>query len=172
MTTAIDLEIKLAFELTKPEHNKGYREALELGALAIIAEIDPIKASQLRIQKMERLLAEERQTLANYELIKQVKKPEKKQEEVQNTKWLEKYELNKVTMATQVNRKFVEWRKVAENWGIDNAKEAEEKVIEQLKKDGLFGCIVCQKCNTKSQYCSTYRKVVDSYNSCQNWVKV
>ncbi|MEN6290683.1 MAG: hypothetical protein ABFD07_01530 [Methanobacterium sp.] len=141
VTTVIDLEIKLAFELTKSEHHKGYKEALEMGALAIIAEVDPVKASQLRIQKMEQMLAEERQALANYELIKQVKKPEVKKEDDNELDKIRdvKYQENLRMLKFQAKKPHLfDWSTLQGVFRFKTKAETEDYVKGRLKADGYM----------------------------------
>lgn len=141
VTTAIDLEYKLAFELTKDQHNKGYKEALEIGVLSIIAEVDPVKAAQLRIQKYEQLLAEERQLLANYELIKQVRKPEVKKhdEELDKITQLrnEKYAAHFDSLKRQALKKSLQWDTLQSLFRFKNKFETEDYILGRLREDGV-----------------------------------
>lgn len=164
------------FDDMKYLHGFNISDFIDVKLSEFLTEISPDEMHKQKIRDLEAELFEAKNVLPEIEFNakqwRQQSLMKAATEQVkQNSGWLEKYELSKDSTATLVNRKFVVWKDVADNWGFDNAKEAEEKVTEQLKKDNLFGCKVCNKCNHKTQYCSTYRKVMEPYNSCQNWIK-
>jgi hypothetical protein len=131
--------------LLSETHKKNYRDAIELGALTIISEFDPEKASELRIQKYQMLLEEEQQKLANYRLIKQLKKPEpKKQNKTTSDSTIEKMRLdkfsaNKLTIAKQVQKGNADWKKFAEVYFFDSPNEARKWTMAQLQEAELLG---------------------------------
>ncbi len=142
VTTNMDLETKLAFELTMDLHHKSYKDALELGALSIISDVDPEKASELRIQKMEQMLAEERQALANYKLIKKVKKPEikKQDEEINKIEQYreEKYQSNVEALKRQAKNNRFQWDTLQTLFRFKNRFETEDYITGRLKTDGYM----------------------------------
>jgi len=138
----MDLETKLAFELTMDLHNKSYKDALELGALSIISDVDPEKASELRIRKMEQMLAEERQALANYKLIKKVTKPEvkKQDEEINKLEQYreEKYQSNVEALKRQAKNNRFQWDTLQTLFRFKNRFETEDYIKGRLKADGFM----------------------------------
>lgn len=178
LNLSINPDYARLFANLEPIHGMTLSGFLEEKLKELFQEKAPDKLMELEIQETELRLAELKNSLPiikftceNLRELHKNAQEQRGQETTQNNDWLEKYNQSKDTMANQVNRKYAEWKKIADNWGFKSAKEAEEKVTEQLKKDNLLGCTVCQKCNTKTMYCSTYRNVMNPYNSCQNWVK-
>ena len=173
VTTVMDLEIKLAFDLTASEHHKGVKDALEFGALDIIAEVDPIKATELRIQIMEQKLAEERQALANYNLIKETKKvipvqdhayQENNDEELQI-----KYTKYRDSLAIQVNNKSIDWKVIKGIFEMKLESQVEKYVVQKLMDDGLTGCENCRK--WKEGRCNVSKRMSDAEFTCHNFSK-
>jgi hypothetical protein len=142
-TIAIDMELKLAFLLTKDHHHKEFKDALELGVLTIIDEVDPEKASELRIRILEQKLEEERQNLANYKLAKQMRKPEsKKQKNVDlglEKVRLEKFEPRKDTLAYQVKNGKIDWKTISDLFMFNSTNEAREWTLNKLQEAELLG---------------------------------
>lgn len=143
LTTNIDLDIQTAFKLTETIHGKTFRDAIELGALTIISEVDPEKACELKILKMEQMLAEERQALANYQLIKQIKKPEVKKQEDEAEK-LEKYREEKYQENLQMFKfqakkpHLFDWGKLQDVFRFKNRVDTEDYIKGRLKADGFM----------------------------------
>lgn len=136
ITTLIDLAIKTEYDLISREHHKNYRDAIELGALNIISQYDPEKASELRIQMLEQELDEERKALANYRLIKQLqpatpKSSKQKDPEIEQ-KRLDKFKLKKEVLLTQYSNGSLDWTKNAGVFWFKTANEVRDWMIPLL----------------------------------------
>ncbi|AKB37380.1 hypothetical protein MSSAC_2790 [Methanosarcina siciliae C2J] len=172
VTSVIDLEIKLAFDLTSEQHHKGIKDALELGALSIISDVDPIKATELRIQMMEQKLAEERQTLSNYKLMKemektQAQKPAEQEPDDENLQG--KYDKHRDSIALQINRKTIDWKTIKGLFEVKSETEVKNYVTQKLREDGLIGCANCRKWDDGK--CKLSKQPSDSEFTCRNFSK-
>jgi len=138
ITTLIDLTIKTEYDLLNKTHNKNYRDAIELGALAIISQYDPEKASELRIQKLEQELAEERQALANYKLIKQLppspSKSSKPDPDIEQ-KRIDKFNTKKEVLFKQYTTGSLDWTKNASVFWFKTANEVRDWMLPLLQED-------------------------------------
>lgn len=177
VTTVIELELKTAFELALSSNPKKYKDALERGALDMLAEIDPLKASELRVSRYMQLIKEEEAKQANFKLIQQLSKKEAKKEvdEDQRTEItrLEKYEETKVSIANQVNNNSIDW-KVISAPNLLNFKtpyECETWTKDKLCKDKLIGCENCRKWKPAEQYCPNKKSITKANQTCRNFVK-
>lgn len=136
VTTLIDLAIKTEYDLIGRDHHKNYRDAIELGALNIISQYDPEKASELRIQMLEQELAEERQALANYKLIKQLQPAEPKSKKQTDPdieqKRIDKFKLKKDVLLTQYNNGSLDWNKNAGVFWFKSANEVRNWMVPLL----------------------------------------
>lgn len=175
ITTVMDLDIKSKFDMAIATHHKSYKDALELGALKILEEIDPETAAELRIQKYSKILNEEEEKLKNYRLLKQMNKQEVKQQNIANSRIdrtrLEKYEENQKNLAVQVNKGTIDWKIIASP-NILNFKtpyEAEIWTRDQLFKDGIIGCGNCKKWDSENQYCPIKKALTKSTITCINF---
>ena len=155
----MELELKTAFELALSTNTKRYKEALEKGALDMLAEIDPLKASELRISRYMKLIEEEQEKQANFKLIQQLTKKEVKKEAEEDNSIeiirLQKFNDGKQSMANQLNNNSIDWKVIAAP-NILNFKtpyEAETWTREQLFKHKLIGCANCRRWKPAEQYC-------------------
>lgn len=135
----------------------------------------PDEMQKLKIQKLEAELLEANEALREIEFMMKMRRQQqtkvRKEEEIPDNSWLEKYELSKDSIATQINRKLIDWKVVVANWGFKDVEEAREKVTTQLSKDHLLGCHACKKWKSKTSYCSFRGKSTDLNDSCMNWEK-
>lgn len=143
ITTMIDFAIKKEYDLVSKANHKNYRDAIETGALEIISQYDPEKAAELRIKKLEQQLAEERQALANYQLIKQLKSNEKSKEPEQDIE-LEKmrndlFREKSESLAIQVKNGCVNWKLISELFLFDTPKEARIWILRKLQELNSLG---------------------------------
>jgi hypothetical protein len=138
----MNMGIKLAFELTRDKHHKDFRQALEAGALAIIADVDPVRAAELRIEMLEQELNDEKQKLANYQLAKQLQKTDtKKQSKTDNGLEkirLEKFEKWKESLAMQVENGRIDWKQNMNTFLFNSPTEASDWILAKLKEADLL----------------------------------
>jgi len=138
ITTLIDLAIKTEYDLVSHDHHKNYRDAIELGALNIISQYNPEKASELRIQMLEQELDEERKALANYRLIKQLQPTEPKYKKQTDPnieqKRIDKFQLKKDVLLTQYNNGSLDWNKNAGVFWFKSANEVRNWMIPLLNE--------------------------------------
>lgn len=143
VTTNMDLELKAAFMASQSLHKKDFRAAVERGALAIIADIDPEKALELEISILQKQLLEKEQALADYRITKNAMKQLKNI----NTKAvdpgiekirLEKFETRKSNLAFQVNKGNIDWKPVMNIFMFDTQAEAREWIISKLQECDLL----------------------------------
>ena len=178
ITTTMELELKTAFDLVYSSTSKKmYKEALEIGALDMLAEVDPIKASELKIGRYAKLIEEEQNKQANYKLIQQLTKKEVKKEveedlDVENNR-LEKYEERKISLATQINNNSIDWKLISSPsiFNFKTPSEVELWTREHLLKDGLIGCENCRKWKPAEQYCPDKKTLTKSNTTCRNFKK-
>lgn len=143
VTTNADLKIKLAFEMTKEKHQKNYKDALETGMLHYIADVDPILACELRIQKYETLLQDEQQNLANLKLLSQIQKSEPKKQHKSFDPGLErlrldKFESKKSTLTLQLKNGSLDWTKTSKVFMFNTPGEAREWIMPKLQEAELL----------------------------------
>lgn len=175
VTTVIDLELKTAFELAFSSNPKKYKEALDRGALDMLAETDPLKASELRVTRYMQLIKEEQEKQSQFKLIQQLSKKEVKKE-AEEDKSIEKnrllkYNDSKQSMANQVNNNSIDWKVIAAP-NILNFKTPYETEIwtrEQLFKDKLIGCANCRRWKEAEQYCPEKKGLTNANQTCRNW---
>lgn len=177
VTTVMELELKAAFELALSSNPKKYKEALEKGALDMLSEIDPIKASELRIARYMELIKEEQEKQADFRHIQQLSKKEVKTEVSEDTKIennrLDKYSESKSSISTQVNNGFIDWKVIASPtvFNFKTPYEAETWTKEMLLKDQLIGCENCRRWKPVEQYCPDKKNITKPTQTCRNFKK-
>lgn len=163
------------FDSTKNIHGILISDFIDLKLEEFLMIHAPDEMQKLKIQKLETELLEAKQALPEIEFMMKMRRQQqtkvKKEEEKPDNSWLEKYELYKDSMATQINRKLIDWKVVVANWGFKDVEEAREKVTAQLSKECLLGCQACKKWKIKTSYCSFRGKSTDPNDSCMNWEK-
>jgi hypothetical protein len=175
VTTVMDLELKTAFELAFASNNKRYKEALDRGALSMLEEQDPLKASELRVARYLQLIKEEQEKQENFKLLQKITKKEAKKqtEEFSNIEKnrFNKYEDGKPSFAYQVNNNTVDWKHLSSP-SILNFKTPYETEIwtkEQLLNDKLIGCQNCRKWKSEEQYCSYKKSITKPEKTCKDF---
>lgn len=143
VTTTADLKLKLEFEMTFGSSKVDYKKALEEGMLKRIEEVNPVKACEMRIEKLKRILEEEEAKLANYKLLEQMEKitPKKQTKNVDpnlERLRLDKFEKWKESLAFQVNTGNIDWKKIMEIYVFNSTTEAREWIISHLKEGELL----------------------------------
>jgi hypothetical protein len=162
------------FDSTKNIHGLLISEFVDQKLEEFLMIHSPDEMQKLKIQKLEAELLEAKQALPEIEFMMKIRKQQqqnnvKKEEAKRDNAWLEKYELNKTSTATQVNRNLTDWKTIADNWGFDNAQEARETVTKQLSDERLLGCQACKKWREYKEYCRSKGKQTMPNDSCRNW---
>jgi hypothetical protein len=145
VTIAVDYQLKHAYEMTFPPGKAVYKEILEEAMLNRIEEVNPVKACELRIERLRKMLADEEHKLDDYNILEQMKKLEtKKQSKTKVDPALEKmrldkFSVNKLTIAKQVQKGNADWKKFAEVYLFDTPNEAKKWTMVQLQEAELLG---------------------------------
>lgn len=166
------------FENTKNVHGLNISDFIDQKLEEFLTQISPDEMQKFHIQKLRDELFEAERVLPEIEFMmkqrktQQVSKQKEEPDYKNDIQLLNKYELGKSSLASQVNKKLIDWKTISDLYGFKNPQEAEEFFCEKLKEDGLLGCKVCKNWNSKSQYCKTYNKKMDPNNSCRNWEMV
>lgn len=173
ITTTIDLDVKTTFDLLGSVHKKTYRDAIEAGAISIISEVDPEKALEMRLSRQEQEIAETRQALAQVRLSKQIEKEsaKKESEETSAIDQLreEKYQEYRISLANQVNRKTIDWKRIQGIFDFKTGLETEEYILERLRNDQLINCEHCRRWKADDQYCIYSKQIKAATSTCKNW---
>jgi len=165
------------FDNTKNIHGMLISEFIDQKLEEFLSIHAPDEMQKIRIQKLRTELSEAEHTLPEIEfMMKQRKSQQKKTvEEVTipdvDSIFYEKFEEIKTYLANQINRKTIDWKYITETYKFKDRDTAEAIVRGLLKDNSLLGCVACKKWNSKTEYCSTYRKSTDADNTCGNWVK-
>ncbi|MFZ2499568.1 hypothetical protein [Methanosarcina sp.] len=163
------------FEDIKNIHNTNISDFIDKALEEFLSKFAPDEMQRQKIRDLEQELAEAQQTLPEIDFMmkqrkaQQASKQKEEPDNKNNKQILEKYELNKNSLAAQVNKKLIDWKTISDVYGFKNPQEAEDIIRDKLKEDGLLGCEACKKWNSKSQYCKTYNKTMNPNNSCRNW---
>jgi hypothetical protein len=177
VTTVMDLELKTAFELAFSANKSRYKEALDRGALAMLEEQDPLKASELRVSRYLQLIAEEERKQEELKYIQKVTKKEAKKE-VQELSLIETnrrtyYEGARDSLVFQIHNNSIDWKHLSapSRLNFKNAAETEAWTREQLFQDQLIGCENCRKWKSAEQYCSLRKQITSPARTCRDFKK-
>lgn len=145
VTSSVDWKIKRAYESTFETGKAVYKDMIEEGMLKRIAEVNPIEACKLRIERYQRLLDEEEAMMEDLKDIERMEKRKAKTqpENIQNPeiekKRFEKFESKKEIYANQIRTNSQDWTKIASALWLDNANEAKSYVLPKLQEAELLG---------------------------------
>lgn len=144
VTSAVDYDIKKAYESTFERGKAVYKEMIEEGMLRRIEEFNPKQACKLRIERFKQLLAEEEAKLLDIEEFERMEKINRKKSvkkvvnpNIEKTR-LEKYEPIKHNIATQVMKGNIDWKRVSDAFFFDSVNEAKEWTISKLQEECLI----------------------------------
>lgn len=135
ITTEIDPYIKQVFEGMKDILGLTYKDILEEGILAKIMDVDPVKAEEIEIMRLEFQLSSHKMHLATLKVSAAHIKD--KTAAAQNTNGIEAereewFRKNASTMAKAVDEGYIVWETVAKRGPFNSAKEAKEWVLSHL----------------------------------------
>lgn len=138
VNTTMSYELKTAFMSLQSKHGKDMKDAIERGALEIIADVDPEKALELEIVFHEEQALLKKQQLAEYRASKQLNNVTSQDDCLENIR-LEKFESRKTALATQVKGGKADWKTIAEVFMFDSPAKAREWTLRNLKEECLLG---------------------------------
>lgn len=135
ITTEIDPYIKQVFEGMKNILGLTYKDILEEGILAKIMDVDPVKAEEIEIMRLEFQLSSHKMHLATLKVSAAHVK--EKTAEAQNTNDIEAerkewFRRKASTMAEAVDKGWINWENVAKKGPFNSAKEAKEWILNHL----------------------------------------
>lgn len=137
ITTEIDPYIKQVFEGVKDNLGLTYKDILEEGILVKIMDIDPVKAVEIEIMRLELELSAKKMHLATLKVSAAAVKEKRAQSnkapdmEPQRQEWFAK---RAAKLARGIKLKSVIWENVAQNGPFTSAKEAKEWVLSHLSE--------------------------------------
>lgn len=137
ITTEIDPYIKQVFEGVKDNLGLTYKDILEEGILAKIMDIDPVKAVEIEIMRLELELSDKKMHLATLRVSASAIKEKSAQSnkapdlEPQRQEWFSK---RAAKIARGIELKNVNWELLSRNGPFTSAKEAKEWVFSHLSE--------------------------------------
>lgn len=170
------------FEALRSIHKREYSEFVEEKLLDLIKEVAPEKYLEMKLATAEKEVIDIKQAMIEVKLLRSIdlekqkaKESQAKLAEDENSKndqyRNEKYEQNKFSIASQVNKKLMDWKVFSEVYRFNNFHEAEDWATTKLNSDKLLGCESCKKMNVKKQSCANYPRKTDFNDTCLNWEK-
>ena len=137
VTTEIDPYIKEVFESIKDTLGLTYKGILEEGILAKIKDIDPIKAEEIEIMRLEFQLSSHKMHLATLKVstaqAKEKSASTQKETgiEAERQEWFRK---KAEGLAKAVDEEYANWEHIAKKGPFTNAREAKEWVLSHLNE--------------------------------------
>lgn len=137
ITTEIDPYIKHVFDGMKEILGLTYKDILEEGILAKIMDIDPVKAEEIEIMRLEFQLSAHRAHLATLKVsAEHVKKKSAGAQktndlEAERQEWFKKMAAK---IAEAVDKDQIYWPTIAKKGPFTSAKEAKEWVLSHLSE--------------------------------------
>jgi hypothetical protein len=135
VTTEIDPYIKQVFEGMKGILGITYKEILEEGILAKIMDIDPVKAEEIEIMRLEFQLSAHRAHLVTLRVSNQHVNEKTAAAQKTNGIEIERQEWFKRKaewLARMIDKDSVPWNSVVQYGPFNSVKEAKEWVLEHL----------------------------------------
>jgi hypothetical protein len=135
ITTEIDPYIKQVFEGMKDILGLTYKDILEEGILAKIMDVDPIKAEEIEIMRLEFQLSAHKMHLATLKVSSMhVKEMTAK---AQNTNGIEAerqewFRRKAADLAKSIDEDYINWQHVAKKGPFKSPQEAKEWVLSHL----------------------------------------
>lgn len=135
ITTEIDPYIKQVYESMKEKLGVTYKEILEEGILAKIKDVDPIKAEEIEIMRLEFQLSAKKMHLATLKVssLQMKEKAATTQNingiEAERMKWFQKKASG---LAKAIDEEYINWPHVAKNSSFKSTQQAKEWVMNHL----------------------------------------
>lgn len=149
ITLNIDAEKKAIFEALRPIHGKSFSDILDEALDSVIGEESPDTLIELQIQDAEVKLAQLKSNLVEAKFITAQRKAHKsvsssktkikedleaKLETLRESKYID----NKISLATQVKRRSIDWKVIMNVFEFQSQSEAKVYVLDKLKADGMI----------------------------------
>ena len=137
ITTEIDPYIKAVFETMKGKLRLTYKDILEQGILSRVKDVDPVKAEEIEIMRLEFQLSAHKMHLATLKVgaehMKETKAAPQKANgmEAEREEWFRK---RAARLADGVDKGNVLWENIARKGPFTSAKEAKEWVLSHISE--------------------------------------
>jgi len=135
ITTEIDPYIKQVFEGMKDKLKLTYKDILEEGIMAKIMDVDPVKAEEIEIMRLEFQLSAHKMHLAtlkvsNEHMNEKTAAAQKTNGiEAERQKWFQK---KAAGLAKAVDEQYINWKNIADKGPFKSSQEAKEWVLNHL----------------------------------------
>jgi hypothetical protein len=135
ITTEIDPYIKQVYESMKDKLGVTYKDILEEGILAKIMDVDPVKAEEIEIMRLEFQLSSHKMHLATLKVgaahVKEKTASAQKTNgiEAERQEW---FRQKASTMAEAVDKGWINWENVVKKGPFNSVKEAKEWILTHL----------------------------------------
>lgn len=135
VTTEIDPYIKQLWEIILKDKGITFKDILEEGIISKVADIDPIKAEEVKIMQLEFQLSDHKMHLATLKVsAEQAKEKSAGPQlemgiEAERQKWFRK---KAQKIAEAVDGDFIVWESIARNSPFSSTRQAKEWILSHL----------------------------------------